>query len=417
MRALTVRWGDRVVGALTIDDHGDIRFVYDPQWLSDPVAPAISISLPKRADPFSRRECRPFFDGLLPEEGQREALAAALKVSKGNEFALLERIGGDVAGALTLWPEGEAPPPLPAATPPQVLNDDALLALLDRLPVRPMLAGESGLRLSLAGAQSKLPVVLVDGAVALPAPGQPTTHILKPPIPRFCGTTENEALAMRLAAATGLSVAPVAINGVGDRRFLLVERYDRRHRDGVVERLHQEDFCQALGYPPTRKYANEGGPGFQQCFGLLRDVATRPALEVLKLLDAAIFNVVIGNADAHGKNYSLIYRDNTISMAPLYDLLSTVAYPELSPTLAMTVAKRGRLSDIGRDDWDRFAKTAGLGPAFVRRRVREVATAIRELAPTEAEVLTDAGGNAEVLRTISGLVIERAALALRQLAG
>ena len=180
--------------------------------------------------------------------------------------------------------------------------------MLDMLPSRPLLAGEDGLRLSLAGAQSKVPVVLVDGAVALPAPGQPTTHILKPPISRFSATTENEAFVMRLAAAVGLDVAPVEPRVVRDRTFLLVQRYDRAPaEDGSVRRVHQEDFCQALGIPPEIKYASEGGPGLKDCFALVRRVAARPAVDVLKLLDAVIFNVIAGNADAHGKNFSILY--------------------------------------------------------------------------------------------------------------
>lgn len=116
--------------------------------------------------------------------------------------------------------------------------------MLDTLPLRPLLAGEEGLRLSLAGAQSKVPVVLVDGAVALPAPGQPTTHIRKPPISRFAAMTENEALVMRLAADIGLDVAPVEARIVHDRTFLLVQRYDRATSDdGFVRQIHQEDFC------------------------------------------------------------------------------------------------------------------------------------------------------------------------------
>ena len=161
---------------------------------------------------------------------------------------------------------------------------------------------------------------------------------------------------MRLAARMGLSVAPVQPGVVVSRSFLLVERYDRRVTgDGTIKRLHQEDFCQALGVPPAQKYASEGGPTFARCFDLVRRVCTRPAREVLKLLDAAILQMLLGNADAHGKNYSLRARpDGSIEVAPLYDmLLSTVAYPDLSPMLAMKIAGRGRL---------RQAETWRLGP-------------------------------------------------------
>ena len=183
-RALTVWWDGTVAGSLTVNRHGAMRFSYAGDWLADPSAPALSFSLPKRPEPFRPRECRPFFEGLLPEGAQRDAVATALGISRANEFRLLERLGGEVAGALTLWPAGEAPSPSGAATPAAALSDSELAGLLRRLEARPFLAGEQGLRLSLAGAQSKIPVVLVEGRIALPAPGQPTTHILKPPITR-----------------------------------------------------------------------------------------------------------------------------------------------------------------------------------------------------------------------------------------
>lgn len=184
-RALSVWWDSRLVGALSLDRHGDTHFAYDAAWLGTPGARAISLSLPLRAEPFSRRESRPFFEGLLPEESQRTAVAHALGVSHQNEFKLLEAIGGEVAGALSLWPEGETPPAADYDTAPETLSDEALAAIVARLPTRPLLAGEDGLRLSLAGAQAKVPLIRTDEGLALPRPGEPTTHILKPPISRF----------------------------------------------------------------------------------------------------------------------------------------------------------------------------------------------------------------------------------------
>ena len=327
-RALSVWWDGALVGALRIDQHGDLGFAYGQAWLDDSARPPISQSLPKRGEAFNRRETRPFFAGLLPEEAQREAVARNLGISEANDFRLLEALGGDVAGALTLWPEGETPPAASEISAASPLTDSEIVEILDTLPKRPMLAGRDGLRLSLAGAQQKLPVVLVDGRIALPQPGQPTTHILKPPIARFTFTTENEAFSMRLAEAVGLKVAAVEPRRVGGRPFLLVERYDRAiDADSRVRRLHQEDFCQALGIPPEQKYASEGGPVFKDCFDLVRRACTAPAPSVLALLDAAIFNVILGNADAHGKNFSLLYAQDTVSLTPLYDLLCTVAYP------------------------------------------------------------------------------------------
>ena len=377
---LAVWWDGRISGCLYLGPDGETLFVYDAAWLADPKTPALSFSLPKQAEPFKRSAVQAFFGGILPEEGQRTAIARTLGVSADNEFRLLEYLGGEVAGALTLSPEGETPPS-PSDAAPKLLDNDALVRLLDHLPLRPMLAGEDGLRLSLAGAQSKLPVLLIDGQIALPAPGQPTSHILKPPISRFEGTTENEYFCMSLANAIGLDVAAVEMRTVADRSFLLVTRYDRAiDASGTVTRLHQEDFAQALGVPSHRKYASEGGPIFPDCFALLRRAATRPAREILKLLDAAIFNLIIGNADAHAKNFSLLHTggdgSGVIALAPLYDLLSTIIYPNLHVKLAMKIGGKAVLEDIDPRHWEKFAADAGLGAPFVRARVRQLCNAV-----------------------------------------
>ena len=408
-RTLAVWWDRRLVGQLTQNEHGELDFAYAPEWVSDGEAQPLSASLPTRAEPFTRRECRPFFGGLLPEEGQRGAAAQALGVSRDNDFALLDRLGGDVAGALQLLPPGETPAVPVLDRPSSPLNDAGLSRVLDVLPVRPLLAGEDGLRLSLAGAQSKVPVILVDGAVALPAPGQPTTHILKLPIKRFKATTENEAFVMRLAAAIGLDVAPVEPRVVGDRAFLLVQRFDRAiDDDGNVRRIHQEDCCQALGVPPETKYASEGGPAFKDCFALLRRIAARPAVDVLKLLDAAIYNVIAGNADAHGKNFSILYDDYGPRLAPLYDLLTTVAYPDLSPKFAMKIGKCATLSELDKKGWTAFAEDSGLGLPLIRRRVAEISERAIAQANVIAVELVRPGLDEKALLQFAEMIVDRA---------
>ncbi|ACL93947.1 type II toxin-antitoxin system HipA family toxin [Caulobacter vibrioides] len=413
-RVLTVWWGDGVVGSLALDETGDIRFAYDAAWLADEACPAVSVSLPKQPGAFSRRKTRSFFAGLLPDDLQRDNVARALGVSRQNDFGLLERLGGDVAGALTLWPEGEAPPKRQGGRTAEPLNDKRLLAILDELPRRPFLAGEDGVRLSLAGAQEKLPVVLVDGAVALPALGQPSTHILKPANARWPAMTENEALAMRLAAAVGLPTAGVEPRRIGERTFLLVTRYDRVvSSDGAVRRLHQEDFCQALGVSPEHKYAAEGGPIFPDCFNLVRNVCQPSAPAVLALLDAAIFNVIVGNADAHGKNYSLLHQAGAIVMAPLYDLMCTAAYPEVHAKLAMKIAGRAQLEAFKADTWRDFGRDIGMGPAFVERRANAQARRVLDQVGPVADAIAACGFDREALRGLRDLIAERARAVLK----
>ena len=416
IKALSVRWDGAQAGVLRIDKHGDLTFNYDAQWLGDVEKPAISISLPKRNEPFNRRETRPFFAGLLPEEQQRDAVAHALGVSAANDFRLLERLGGDVAGALTIWPDGEEPPKAKGIAETEPLQDDEVLELLDTLPTRPFLAGE-GIRLSLAGAQQKLPVVMVNGRIAVPAPGQPSTHILKPPIDRLPGTTENEALAMRLAAELGLSVASVEPRRIDHHSYLIVERYDRQiGADGSIRRLHQEDFCQALTIAPERKYASEGGPICRDCFDLVRRAIRAPAPALLRLVEAAIFNVLVGNGDAHGKNYSFLYGTAGIDLAPLYDLMCTAAYPQIHAKLAMKIGRRSTLEEFTPTTWDEFAHEVGVGAPFVRQRAQEMANMARDQVERVAGEIAAAGFGGEDLERFVAVIAGRAA-ALVKLAG
>lgn len=407
--ALSVWWNGLVAGALALGDDGNMSFAYSEAWLADPTCTALSHSLPKQVEPFDHRKTHPLFAGLLPEETQKEGAARAFGLSKGNDFALLDALGGDVAGALALWPEGDAPPAYDGATAREPLDDDALVKVLETLQARPLLAGDDGLRVSLAGAQAKLPVVLVEGRIALTAPGQPSTHILKPSIERLPYSTENEAFAMQLAATAGLIVAPAEPRRVGDRTFLLVTRYDRQLTlAGSYQRLHQEDFCQALGIAPEKKYAKEGGPTFKTSFRLVREACPTPAPEVLKLLDAALFNLAVGNADAHGKNYSLLYNLNGAELAPLYDLMCTAAYPHVATGLAMKFGEARTIDEVRAKTWSKFAEEAGLGGAFVKRRAVELAAKIAAAAPVVADQIASAGFDGPELRRLTDIVVSRA---------
>ena len=381
---LTVRWGDRIVGELAVDRSGAMQFTYARTWLEDPEAPPVSVRLSKQQDPFADRIAKPFFDGLLPEEWQREAAARALDISSGNPFRLLKALGEDTAGALTFWPDDGATQPEHADA--EAFSDAGLARLFDRMAQKPMLAGE-GRRYSLAGAQSKLPVVLDgEGRVVLARPGQATTHIIKPEPARFAGLAANEAFCLALAAAVGLDTAEAEWRSVMGRPYLLVRRYDRVIGNGETTRLHQEDFAQALGVLSAKKYASDGGPVFRDCFALVRRAATDPEREVLKLIDAALFNLVIGNADAHAKNFSLLRRaDGKTTLAPLYDLVATAAWPELSPRMAMKYGRARLLEDMSAGSFERFAADAGVEFDIVRKR--GLALAYRLIGSLDSDVV------------------------------
>jgi serine/threonine-protein kinase HipA len=378
------------VGHLVQDDGGQMVFDYAESWTKTPNACPLSHSLPLRAERFNRKECRGFFAGILPEENKREIIARNLGISARNDYAMLERIGGECAGAVTFLHAGE---PLPESNYSyHALTDEELVAILRELPKRPLLAGEKGVRLSLAGAQDKIAIRIDGDQVSLPLDGAPSTHVLKPAIERFEGVVFNEALSMKLAAAVGLPTAPAEFRTVEGMTFLLVERYDRIHRQESdekfsIERVHQEDFCQALGIVPETKYQKEGGPSLKDCFKLLREVSSTPVIDLTRLLDAVIFNYLVGNNDAHGKNFSLLYPgagtgDLQVRLAPLYDIVSTAYYPELSREMAMRIGGEYSSEKVSPQNFEKFAEEAGLAKPLVRRRVPELAEAILTTLPT-----------------------------------
>ena len=416
--------GSHVGTLMQID--GRLSFAYTAQWLESAAASAVgsplSQSLPLQAEPFDDRAARPFFAGLLPEGEKRRLIAQALHASRQNDFALLDGIGGECAGAVTLLEPGQTPAAADAPAAVRWLDVPALLRLLDDMPQRPMLAGQEGLRLSLAGAQDKLPVVvnLADGErIGLPLFGAPSTHILKPTIAGIEGSVFNEAFCMTLAGALKLSVAPVRIQRIVDRCVLLVQRYDRLPvlEGSPIKRLHQEDFCQALGVPPEHKYQNEGGPDLAQAFGLLRR-ATRPsAPHILRLLDVVVFNALIGNHDAHGKNFSLLYgaQGSGVGLAPLYDALCTAVYSHLTDKMAMKIGGKYRFSEVTARHWEQFARDAGLSPAQVRKRILDIARRLPDLARESHASFEAQGNNHPILGQIVALIDQRCALTIRRL--
>jgi serine/threonine-protein kinase HipA len=367
-RFLDVYLNTDLVGQLEQDNSGTLRFRYDASWLGSNKAFPLSVSLPLQDAPFNRRECRPFFAGLLPEETQRELVAGAFGISKQNDFALLDKIGGECAGAVSLMQPGEQPNAAGWST--KALSLDDLEHRILELPRKPLLAGQQGLRLSLAGAQSKMALVVEDGGYGIPLYGAPSTHIIKPQSLHFSHLVENEFFCMKLASDVGLNAAQVEIGQAVKERFLQIKRYDRSpSQDGEYERIHQEDFCQALSYAPELKYQQEGGPGLKQLFELIRRVSAAPAVDVLQLFDVVTFNCLIGNGDAHGKNFSLLYSKAGTRLAPFYDLLCTHAYPELDRCFAMKIGKERDPGKIRKSDWLALISETGLNATAALKRM------------------------------------------------
>jgi len=375
------QYGHRVA-VIDRDDRGRPRLSYTEEALEafTPGVPLLSWSMPLTRTRYPQGTVKPFLDGLLPEGNARLVIAADHGLLADDTFGLLSALGRDSAGALVILADGETPEEsLTVSAPP--LTDEEIVGLVSRLRVAP-LGVDAQVRLSLAGVQEKLLLVRrPDGTWARPAGGIPSTHILKPAIAAYPHTVENEAFCMRLAKHLGLPVANVEVEVFQDRKLLVVERYDRLlHADGRVDRVHQEDFCQALRVGPDRKYQALGGPSLANVAQVV-EVAVGPgALEAL--LRAVVLNVLIGNADAHAKNLSLLHLpDGSMQLAPLYDLVSTLSYPELDPELAMYIDDVRRITRVSRDRVLNEASSWGVP----RARAAEIVEDLLARAPAAAD--------------------------------
>jgi len=372
----------------------------------------LSISLPVRPSPYPNSETKPFFEGLLPEETVRGAIARTLGLSPDNGFGLLADLGSDCAGAVVVLPAG-APLTVDESGAIEWLDDDGLAQRIADLPRNPLgvTGGEGRVRLSLAGAQPKLIVTRVpSGRIGQPTGGAPSTHLIKPAQQHYPDLVANELFCLRVARSAGLRAASAQVVEIGGSPCLLVERWDRTiDDDGRIARLHQEDFCQALGILPAAKYEIEGGPTIAGMVELLRRVGSPTlARDLNELVRAVAVNVLLGNSDAHGKNYALLYEPLGVArLAPLYDVVSTNVHPELNRSLAMTI---GGIDDPDRVDaaaWRRLAADSGLG-AQLPRAVQVFAGQVVESARVVSEAARAEGWHRPVLDQIVELSERRA---------
>jgi serine/threonine-protein kinase HipA len=343
---------------------GALGFRYDDAYLSQDVPTPLSMSMPTDAREHKNRVVLPFLQGLLPDNAQAlSSIATTFGVSAASPFALLEHVGKDVAGALQFVKTGE---PAPDAVAPRTavaelsepdiekLLRDAIEEYRDGTPI-----ARRERRFSLAGAQPKIALhELGDGGWGVPQDATPTTHILKPTTGELRRVDVVEQIAMSAGSELGLRVAESHLTTFGDIRTFVSTRYDRIRRNGVWRRLHQEDLCQALSVPPSKKYQRrDGGPGIAAVGGLLEAVpllGDRRSV-ALDFFAGFVFNAVIAGTDAHAKNYSLMLDGESVRLAPLYDLASYAASRAdgESIQLAMNVNGKYRLDSLTTDDFVR----------------------------------------------------------------
>ncbi len=369
-----------LVGRIAAD--GSI-FTYDVAYLSNPHAAPLSASLPLRAEPFSQPQYRPYFEGLLAEGIARQALAAELKLREDDWLAMLVACGRDCIGDIVIADE-YAPMPVDAGY--VSVTQAEIMHMLESLPQ--IAEHNADRRLSLAGAQGKTglahrPDCTMETGWLSPRGLAATTHMLKTSSMR--DVPENEFLCMQAARACGLNVAKVSLLSYATP-VLVVERFDRRiveAREGWhVERLHQEDFCQAFRMLPGSKYAELEGGSVRRIASFLRERSARPVREIMAFAQQLLFSYVIGNCDAHLKNYSLLYRESnggqsvSFELSPAYDLVCTTLYPKYSRDLAMDLGGARSIDEVTPETLENLARELGIKDHALRRIAKKIAATL-----------------------------------------
>lgn len=386
---LDVYMNGRRVGQYFRAPDGAFAFTYAPEWLAWENTLPISRALPLRAERYTGPPVIAVFENLLPDSDLIRRRVAELVGADGvDAYSLLARIGRDCVGALQFLPEGEVPGDARALT-GEPLSAAQIGTMLRDLAQTPLgIRAEQDFRISVAGAQEKTALLFHEGQWVLPTGTTPTTHILKPAIGRLpngmdlTDSIENEHFCLRLLAGFGLPVARTEIADFAGTRALVIERFDRlRARDGRLIRLPQEDCCQALSVPPTRKYQNEGGPGIVEICDLLTG-SDEPQRDRADFLKAVILFWLIGATDGHAKNFSIaLMPGGRFRMTPIYDVLTV--QPSLDAgalqikdmKLAMR-AGQGRHYRVADINGRHFVETA-LAAGFSREQVAGVFEDIR----------------------------------------
>ncbi len=407
----------RAIGRVVRGAQGRLTFTYSDEWRDGAGAYPLSLSMPLALTEHGHAKVDPFLWGLLPDnERVLDQWARRFHVSARNAFGLIAAVGEDCAGAVQFVQPERLDALLEDAPPAIDWIDDAAIA--DRL--RTLRADHSAWRtprdtgqFSLAGAQPKTALLFQDGRWGIPSGRTPTTHIFKPPTGEFDGHAENEHFSLVLARALGLPVADSRVMRFQDEVAIVIERYDRVHTADGLRRVHQEDMCQALAIPPTRKYQNEGGPGIRDIVELLKTHSTSAEEDVRTFLDSIAYNWLIAGTDAHAKNYAvLIGAEGRVRLAPLFDVASVLPYRDVDierVKLSMKVGGEYRLRDIGPYQWGKLAEELRLDPEAVRQRVVNLADQIDDRASDVKRQMTTEGLAHPLLARLAEALARRAA--------
>ena len=378
MESLDVYLCDCAVGTLMRSDSGGLSFKYRREYLEGNAIP-LSSTLPLDAETYGERDIAAFFSNLLPDESVRQKIADILHLTPDDTFGLLRLIGADCAGAVAFHEPGTFSLTSTQPNYRELTESEASLLLTD-LSNRPLGIGDDFRGISGAGAQDKLIACVRDGKILLPLNGTPSTHIIKPGIDRFPESVFNEWFCMRLSNACGFETAECDILEIGGMPYYVTTRYDRETHDGTTKRLHQEDFCQLLKCRPEIKYQDQGGPSIVDCIRMLQALRL-PSSDVIGFIDRVVFNFLIGNGDAHGKNFSVLYRTRAPRLAPVYDALCTTVYPAIAKKMSMKFDGKFEFRWVSANKIARTFARAGINEKVIFDSIARQIAALRENLP------------------------------------
>lgn len=396
---LWVWYENRCVGTLWENERHILEFQYDNTWVATDFPISYALPLTTQCYSASDGKAHRFFTNLLPEATARAHIVRDLKISD-NDFLLLKAIGGECAGALSISSADVSPESRPQY---HLLTEDELRKIvLRRGNIATFLHEKNRPRLSLAGAQDKCPIFFDQTHFFLPKGGAPSTHILKFEVQGYSHIPVYEYFLTALAKTIHLPVVQCVLKKIDEHYFLLIERYDRILQNKKITRLHQEDFCQALSVSYAKKYEQDGGPTFLDCYTLIKTVSTQSLVDAENTLKWLIFNVLAGNSDAHAKNVALLYDEKQqIKLAPFYDLVCTRAIKRIDANLAMSVGGQFNPDLLTLKHWIQFVKICDVGESYFKKLLLQLAEMLLNNVPVEIKKFEDHYGPYPALQRVN----------------
>lgn len=425
MESIRVYKDNIPVGTLRSDPNGRVQFTYDIECLNRPEL-AISVRLPLRKAPYEDPVALPFFENLLPEGELRRVIAITTHHAPNDVVGLLGAIGGECAGAVSLWPANMAPPELPQYMPCTRTELNAALGSAQEWSHMSSVLQRA--RVSMSGAQDKLvlyrrpPVGKADSGATLdyrlPIAGAPSTVLVKRDRGNFPGLVQNELAAMSLMQAAGVPTAQHVACVLAKDVYETV-RFDRvMASDGTIARLHAEDGCQLTGKVSQAKYAEYGAPTYAELIANLIRHSANPLEDGDILFRWAIANLAIGNRDAHAKNISIVYDTNdAIHLAPAYDVVCTLAYPAIDQRLPLSFGGQNRVAALSPHALKVAAKEFKLTPAHAAQLAEEVLNAVDAMLPDALHGAEQEAGRHDVLHVIARAITAESAVVRSRLLG